>query len=118
MALRVSCKLKDDKNRSMLDGLNERWKDLDTIAQEQMTRLRVSAVFHRTMEEQCQQLKELKDQVTAESDFDDKEEKLSRLRIHLNSRETLIVEIGRMVRLGRLLKSRLKEPFNAEKSNW
>lgn len=102
----------------MLDTLNEKWKELDTIAQEQMTRLRVSAVFHRTMEEQCQQLKELKDQVIAETDFDDKEEKLSRLRTHLNSREQLIVEIGRMVRLGRLLKSRLKEPFSLDKMNW
>lgn len=101
----------------MLDTLNEKWKELDTIAQEQMTRLRVSAVFHRTMEEQCQQLKDLKDQVIAESDYQGREEKLSRLRDHLNSREQLIVEIGRMVRLGRLLKSRLKEPFSSDKNN-
>lgn len=82
-----------------------------------MTRLRVSAVFHRTMEEQCQQLKELKDTIKSESDTDDKEEKLLRLRLHMLNREQLIVEIGRMVRLGKLLRSRLKEPFGIDLIN-
>lgn len=84
-----------------------------------MTRLRVSAVFHRTMEEQCQQLKELKDTIKSESesDTDDKEEKLLRLRLHLLNREQLLVEIGRMVRLGKLLRSRLKEPFGIDLIN-
>lgn len=82
-----------------------------------MTRLRVSAVFHRTMEEQCQQLKELKETIKSESDTDDKEEKLLRLRLHMLNREQLIVEIGRMVRLGKLLRSRLKEPFGIDLIN-
>lgn len=79
-----------------------------------MTRLRVSAVFHRTMEEQCQQLKELKETIEAESESENKEEQLLRLRLHMLNREQLIVEIGRMVRLGKLLRSRLKEPFGME----
>lgn len=84
-----------------------------------MTRLRVSAVFHRTMEEQCQQLKELKNTIKSdsESDTDDKEEKLLRLRLHMLNREQLIVEIGRMVRLGKLLRCRLKEPFGIDLIN-
>lgn len=82
-----------------------------------MTRLRVSAVFHRTMEEQCQQLKELKETIKSEWDTDDKEEKLLRLRLHMLNREQLIVEIGRMVRLGKLLRTRLKEPFGIDSIN-
>lgn len=114
-ALRISCKLNDTENREKIKSLVETWKHLDTISQEQMTRLRVSAVFHRTMEEQCQQLKELKETIEADSESDDKEEKLLRLRLHMLNREQLIVEIGRMVRLGKLLKSRLREPFVLEK---
>lgn len=87
---------------------------MENISQEQMTRLRVSAVFHRTMEEQCQQLKELKETIEAESESENKEEKLLRLRLHMLNREQLILEVGRMVRLGKLLRSRLKEPFCVE----
>lgn len=79
-----------------------------------MIRLRVSAVFHRTLEEQCQQLKDLKEAFEAESSEEDTEEKLLRVRLHLLNREQLLVEIGRMVRLGKLLRSRLKEPFGID----
>lgn len=113
LALRNSCKLHESDNRVKHRMLIDSWTRLDTISQEQMTRLRVSAVFHRTMEEQCQQLKELKQSVEADdTEAMDNEEKMARLRSHLMNREHLIVEIGRMVRLGRLLKSRLKEPFS------
>lgn len=114
MALRISCKLDDLECREKSKNLLETWKSLDSISQEQMTRLRVSAVFHRTMEEQCQQLKELKETIEAESESQNKEEKLLRLRLHMLNREQLILEIGRMVRLGKLLRSRLKEPFGVE----
>lgn len=114
LALRISCKLEDSESREKVKILLETWKSLDTISQEQMTRLRVSAVFHRTMEEQCQQLKELKETIEADSESENKEEKLLRLRLHMLNREQLILEIGRMVRLGKLLRSRLKEPFGVE----
>lgn len=97
-----------------MQQLEERWQHLDTLSQEQMTRLRVSAVFHRTMEEQCQKLKDLKAIVSTVSDVNDKEQQMYDLRMHLLSRENLIMEVGRMVRLGRLLKSRLKEPFKTD----
>lgn len=117
LALRLSCKLNDSESREKIKNLIDTWKNLDTISQEQMTRLRVSAVFHRTMEEQCQQLKELKETIQSESETDDKEEKLLRLRLHMLNREQLIVEIGRMVRLGKLLRSRLREPFGVDLTN-
>lgn len=117
LALRISCKLNDSENREKIQALLDTWKNLDTISQEQMTRLRVSAVFHRTMEEQCQQLKELKETIEADSESDDKEEKLLKLRLHMLNREQVFLEIGRMVRLGKLLKSRLREPFIFDKTN-
>lgn len=113
-ALRNSCKLSDSENREKIKSLIETWKNLDSISQEQMTRLRVSAVFHRTLEEQCQQLKELKETIEAETSSDNNEEKLLRLHLHMLNREQLIVEIGRMIRLGKLLRSRLKEPFSID----
>lgn len=114
LALRISCKLDDSESREKIKNLHETWKHLDNISQEQMTRLRVSAVFHRTIVEQCQQLKELKETIEADSESENKEEKLLRLRLHMLNREQLILEIGRMVRLGKLLRSRLKEPFSAD----
>lgn len=59
---------------------------------------------------------ELKETIEAESEADNKEEKLLRLRLHMLNREQLILEIGRMVRLGKLLRSRLKEPFGVDRS--
>lgn len=113
LALRLSSKFNEEGNRDVLQCLEDRWKHLDTVSQEQMTRLRVSAVFHRTTEEQCQKLKNLKVLVSTISEIEDKGQQMYDLRLHLMSRENLIVEIGRMVRLGRLLKSRLKEPFKS-----
>ncbi|XP_031619562.1 SEC14 domain and spectrin repeat-containing protein 1-B [Contarinia nasturtii] len=111
MALRINCKLDDSQSREKMKSLLETWKSLENISQEQLCRLRVSSVFHRTMEEHCQQLKDLKETIEAESEYENKEEKLLRLRLHMLNREQLILEIGRMVRLGKLLRSRLKEPF-------
>lgn len=118
--------------------LQRTWHSLQSIAQEQMTRLRVSAVFHRSVEAYYRQLRDLRPLLTHElaaqlqqqrqqhnrsssgisSDAEASPELSpagggvgARLQRHLLAREQLLVEVGRMVRLGRLLKKRLKEPF-------
>lgn len=179
-ALRISCRL-DAKAipQRMSQQLQHTWHRLQAISQEHMTRLRVSAVFHRSVEEYSQQLQELRlsvrnlkqtpnssSGISSESDtrasppiiiggreaandapesvgsggveeggetatdsiggYADKSTTTSvaltgasgaaallrdQLRKHLVVREQLLLEVGRMVRLGRLLKTRLKEPF-------
>lgn len=91
--------------------LQRAWSNLQSVSQEQMTRLRVSAVFHRSVEDHCQKLQELRAAVETTCDIDDAERRRGRLRKYLACRERLLVEVGRMVRLGRLLKTRLKEAF-------
>ncbi|XP_049314954.1 uncharacterized protein LOC105226995 isoform X10 [Bactrocera dorsalis] len=180
-ALRISCRLDAEAiPQRMSQQLQHTWHRLQAISQEHMTRLRVSAVFHRSVEEYCQQLQELRlsvrnlkqtpnssSGISSESDtrasppiiiggretVDEAVERSSRdgaeeegtthsiggyadkstttsvttttkggasgaaallrdqLRKHLVVREQLLLEVGRMVRLGRLLKTRLKEPF-------
>jgi hypothetical protein len=51
LALRQSCKLPTDSNSQLSQNLWNSWKRLQTVGQEQMTRLRVSAVFHRSVDE-------------------------------------------------------------------
>jgi hypothetical protein len=51
LALRQSCKLPTDSNSQLSQKLWNSWKRLQTVGQEQMTRLRVSAVFHRSVDE-------------------------------------------------------------------
>ncbi|EDW78752.1 uncharacterized protein Dwil_GK12603, isoform A [Drosophila willistoni] len=142
--LRLCCKLALSDPELISQQLQHTWHSLQSIAQEQMTRLRVSAVFHRSVEAYYRQLRELRPLLTQElatqlhqqqrqqhnrsssgisSDADaDLSPELSpvyktlgelpaRLQRHLMAREQLLVEVGRMVRLGRLLKKRLKEPF-------
>ncbi|XP_034655450.1 SEC14 domain and spectrin repeat-containing protein 1-B-like isoform X5 [Drosophila subobscura] len=150
--LRLCCKLEQNATESgnecepenISHQLQHTWHSLQSIAQEQMTRLRVSAVFHRSVEAYYRQLRELRPLLTKElsaqlqqqqrqqhnrsssgisSDAEaETEAELSqggpslgelppRLQRHLLAREQLLVEVGRMVRLGRLLKKRLKEPF-------
>ncbi|EDV38724.1 uncharacterized protein Dana_GF24934, isoform A [Drosophila ananassae] len=137
--LRLCCK-SDPSQTSISEQLQFTWHSLQSIAQEQMTRLRVSAVFHRSVEAYYRQLRDLRPLLTQElsaqlqqqqrqqhnrsssgisSDAEgETESELSplgevppRLQRHLLAREQLLVEVGRMVRLGRLLKKRLKEPF-------
>ncbi|XP_037721815.1 SEC14 domain and spectrin repeat-containing protein 1-B isoform X20 [Drosophila subpulchrella] len=146
--LRLCCNMDPSGSRSqsnsgqslISDELQHTWHSLQSVAQEQMTRLRVSAVFHRSVEAYYRQLRELRPLLTQElsaqlqqqqrqqhnrsssgisSDAEGEiESELSplgemppRLQRHLVAREQLLVEVGRMVRLGRLLKKRLKEPF-------
>ncbi|KAH8234808.1 hypothetical protein KR032_003567 [Drosophila birchii] len=132
--LRLCCKLARSHSEysSIGEQLQHTWHSLQSIAQEQMTRLRVSAVFHRSVEAYYRQLRELRPLLTQElaaqllrsssgisSDAEgETESELSplgemppRLQRQLLAREQLLVEVGRMVRLGRLLKKRLKEPF-------
>ncbi|XP_058061286.1 SEC14 domain and spectrin repeat-containing protein 1-B [Anopheles bellator] len=111
LALRQSCKLETEQNITMTQGLQGTWKSFQAVSQEQMTRLRVSAVFHRSVEEHCTKLFELKDCVMRIGEIEELAKRKVRLRKYLATRERLLVEVGRMVRLGRLLKTRLKEPF-------
>uniref|UniRef100_A0A1B0D726 SESTD1-like spectrin repeats region domain-containing protein n=1 Tax=Phlebotomus papatasi TaxID=29031 RepID=A0A1B0D726_PHLPP len=111
LTLRQSCKLDISCNSDMLMQLQRAWSNLQSVSQEQMTRLRVSAVFHRSVEDHCQKLQELRAAVETTCDIDDAERRRGRLRKYLACRERLLVEVGRMVRLGRLLKTRLKEAF-------
>ncbi|GAB0100258.1 SEC14 domain and spectrin repeat-containing protein 1 [Sergentomyia squamirostris] len=111
LTLRQLCKLEVSCNTDMLLQLQNAWSNLQSVSQEQMTRLRVSAVFHRSVEEHCQKLQELRVAVETTYNIDDPDRRRARLRKYLACRERLLVEVGRMVRLGRLLKTRLKEPF-------
>lgn len=76
-----------------------------------MTRLRVSAVFYRSVDEHCAKLEQLKTSVLRLKELEDEEKKIQKLRQYLAARERLLLEVGRMVRLGKLLRTRLKEPF-------
>ncbi|XP_065360141.1 uncharacterized protein LOC135954022 [Calliphora vicina] len=182
--LRSTCKLEVTEALKMQQQLEKTWHSLQAISQEHMTRLRVSAVFHRSVEDYCQQLIELRrtlrtmlqqqqaqlrqqqrsssSGISSESEFQAQSpssnnaesrtlnrslqqrhhqlqqqpqhstvggvggdhdaaaaaasekslnEQRELLRKYLMEREKLLVEVGRMVRLGRLLKTRLKEPF-------
>lgn len=111
LELRQSGKLEQDKNTEMTAELKKNWRKFNSVSQEQMTRLRVSLIFHRSVEEQCNKLEKLKKSVLELNKIEDIENRKTKLRKFLASREKLLLEIGRMVRLGRLLKSRLNEPF-------
>jgi hypothetical protein len=82
-----------------------------------MTRLRVSAVFYRSVDEHCAKLEQLKTSVLKLKDMMERERKIMKMRKYLAVRERLLVEVGRMVRLGRLLRTRLKEPFVLNNNN-
>uniref|UniRef100_A0A182MMM2 SESTD1-like spectrin repeats region domain-containing protein n=1 Tax=Anopheles culicifacies TaxID=139723 RepID=A0A182MMM2_9DIPT len=111
LALRQSCKLETSQNIAMTKSLQRTWRSFQAVAQEQMTRLRVSAVFHRSVEEQCVKLRELHECVLRIGEISEQGRRRVRLRKYLATRERLLLEVGRMVRLGRLLKTRLREPF-------
>lgn len=49
LTLRQSCKLPVESNTALSHSLWQAWTRLHTVGQEQMTRLRVSAVFHRSV---------------------------------------------------------------------
>ncbi|KAF4518528.1 hypothetical protein B566_EDAN004272 [Ephemera danica] len=74
---------------------------------------------HQTFQDtakHCRQLQELRDAVTTLARMQrrrsgDVEDCRVRVRNLLTSREALLLEVGRMVRLGRLLRSRLREPL-------
>lgn len=106
--LRQSCKLSLEDLESIAKKLQYSWERLQHICQEQMTRLRVSAVFHRSVEEHCNQLRDLRENV-ATIPLMEIYKKRARVRMYYEVREKLMIEVGRMVRLGKLLRSRLKE---------
>lgn len=51
LTLRQSCKLSDQVNIQLTQDIWISWKKLYEVSQEQLTRLRVSAVFHRNVDE-------------------------------------------------------------------
>lgn len=103
--LRQSSKLSVEPSETFGANLKNCWKRLQDISQEQLTRLRVSTVFHRSVDDYYAKLQDLRRAVcTAEGQEDV-------LQSQLSHRERLLVEVGRTVRLGRLLKTRLKEPL-------
>ncbi|RZC40718.1 hypothetical protein BDFB_002334, partial [Asbolus verrucosus] len=110
LQLRQSCKLPLEDQENLSRKLKYSWQRLLSVSQEQMTRLRVSAVFHRSVEEHCNQLRDLREAV-ATIPLMDLVKKKARVKHYFGVREKLMVEVGRMVRLGRLLRSRLKEPL-------
>lgn len=114
-SLRQSCKLSTKDHNDLTDKLNRSWERLDYASQEQMTRLRVSAVFHRSVEEHINQLRDLREAV-ATIPLMDISKKRDKVKGYFTAREKLIVEVGRMVRLGRLLRSRIREPLHPSDS--
>lgn len=48
-ALRISCKLDPQDNTVLMTHLRQVWRQLRTVGQEHLTRLRVCAVFHRNV---------------------------------------------------------------------
>ncbi|KAL1456789.1 hypothetical protein WDU94_001490 [Cyamophila willieti] len=110
LSLRQSCKFLEDHTQTLQSCLDKCWDQLNSVGQEQLTRLRVSAVFYRNVKEQCDQLHELMDLAKTESVGTSR----GKVRKLLANRERLLVEIGRMMRLGRLLKTRLREPLSSE----
>lgn len=108
LTLRQSCKLSIEDHTSLSHKLRFAWQRIESACQEQMTRLRVSAVFHRSVDEYCVQIQDLRDAVSG-MPLEDPIKKRERVRQFFVSREHLLMEVGRMVRLGRLLRTRLRE---------
>ncbi|XP_046401656.1 titin isoform X2 [Ischnura elegans] len=151
LSLRQSCELPVGSNECLGSELWKAWDRLQAVGREQMTRLRVSAVFHRSVQEHCNQLVELiekvketkvslasngarvplcsltkgrkgevsimasaislNDSATANDSSTAGQTLRGSMRRLLARREKLLMEVGRMVRLGRLLRTRLREPL-------
>ncbi|XP_072764140.1 uncharacterized protein [Anoplolepis gracilipes] len=115
--LRLSCRISLESNAGIFSRLRQAWRQFRSVSQEQLTRLRVCAVFHRNVEDHCTRLQNLVETVTLLYRGAKDEDAIAKSRIRtdmrdiLDNREKLLLEVGRMVRLGRLLKTRLKEPL-------
>ncbi|OAD58516.1 SEC14 domain and spectrin repeat-containing protein 1 [Eufriesea mexicana] len=115
--LRLSCRLPLESNAILFSRLRQAWKQLRSVGQEQLTRLRVCAVFHRSVEDHCLKLHDLIETVASlrrslrPEDLAAEARAKAEIRDILGNREKLLLEVGRMVRLGRLLRTRLKEPL-------
>ncbi|KAL1117099.1 hypothetical protein AAG570_004427 [Ranatra chinensis] len=104
LSLRQYCKLVEGDNTRLCAALADAWQRLQSAAHHHMTRLRVTAVLHRTLDQNCKELQELTAAVRSVKGGDG----LGKL---LQARERLLIEVARMLRLARLLKSRLREPL-------
>ncbi|XP_069941739.1 titin-like isoform X5 [Cherax quadricarinatus] len=98
------------ESRSMVGDLENVWKMFVQGSQEQLTRLRVAGVFFRTMEQHLERLDSLctsaMEKMSSRGPTADTE-----ARNLFTSRDRLLREIGRNVRLGKLLKERLSDPL-------
>ncbi|XP_034951171.1 uncharacterized protein [Chelonus insularis] len=121
--LRISCRLSLDCNTSLFSQLRKAWRQLCSVTQEQLTRLRVCTVFHRSVYEHCSALDDLISTVrTSTSNVKQSGNEFLQssnfwtefLKGILENREKLLVNVGRTVRLGRLLRTRLKEPLYSQ----
>lgn len=112
-SLRQLSKMNTDKCEEFGVELKSFWTKLQGVCQEQLTRLRVSTVFHRSIDDYMIRIRDITSQVTnsCEEDWD-----LVDLENHLKNRERTLIDVGRTVRLGRLLKTRLKEPLITEEN--
>ncbi|KAL7299327.1 hypothetical protein TKK_0007905 [Trichogramma kaykai] len=134
--LRISCKLDLKRNIALMNRLRSTWHRLRSVTQEQLTRLRVCVVFHRNVTDHCIELQQLMETATVNSsrrnsrstfvsppvpiNKDSEDTSFlyrTEIRDILSKREKLLLEVGRMVRLGRLLRSRLKEPLIYQSDN-
>lgn len=49
--LRLSCRISLESNAGIFSRLRQAWRQFRSVSQEQLTRLRVCAVFHRNVED-------------------------------------------------------------------
>lgn len=124
--LRLSCKLSLAENTDLSVRLRLAWRKLHSVGQEQLTRLRVCAVFHRNVDDHCKQLGDIievveklleRQKLKLESGTSPDVETYPKVEIReiLTKREELLPEVGRMVRLGRLLRTRLKDSLTFQR---
>ncbi|XP_042876868.1 titin-like isoform X4 [Penaeus japonicus] len=97
------------ESRRMVGDLEYVWKMFVQGSQEQLTRLRVAGVFFRTMEQHLERLDALYAGVMER--LNGRQASDGDTRSLLSSRDRLLREIGRNVRLGKLLKERLLDPL-------
>ncbi|KAH0535742.1 hypothetical protein KQX54_018708 [Cotesia glomerata] len=125
--LRTSCRLSLDTNVSLFSQLREAWRRIRSVSQEQLTRLRVCTIFHRSIDEHCRRLTDLikiannslylinqNKSSGSEDTLSDHSSSSECLKEVTENREKLLGYIDRTVKLGRLLTTSLKEPLCSE----
>ncbi|XP_043190351.1 SEC14 domain and spectrin repeat-containing protein 1-B-like [Amphibalanus amphitrite] len=119
-------RLGGDEVSGQLSGrLEEAWSRLRAAAQEHITRLRVAAVFHRTADEQLRRLRQLccepprparASSVASSPRSSPSSASSDAVGSQLGERETLLRDVGRTIRLGKLLRERLQDDVKPSES--